>query len=149
MFHFRWFDSWQNINIAVKELLPIVMATAIWGKEWSGQSVRCWCDNEAVVAVVNTGWCQDRHLMHLMRCLFFYAAHFRFCMLARHIAGAANSKADALSRGKLSLFFSTFPQACPTPSPIPQPLLELALDTSQDWTSPHWRETFCSSLRTV
>ena len=113
--HFRWPDSWQNINIAVKELLPIVMATAIWGKEWSGQSVRCWCDNEAVVVIVNTGWCRDRHQVHLMRCLFFYAAHFRRCVLARHIAGAANSKEDTLSRSKLSLFFSTFPQASPTP----------------------------------
>ena len=74
-----------------------------------------------------------------MQCLFFYAAHFRCCVLARHIVGAANSKADALLRGKLSLYFSTFPQASPNPSPIPQSLLELALDTSQDWTSPHRR----------
>ena len=54
-FQFRWPDSWQNINIAVKELLPIVMTITIWSKVWSGQSVRCWCDNEAVVTVVNTG----------------------------------------------------------------------------------------------
>ena len=112
-FHFRWPDSWQNINIAVKELLPIVMATAIWGKEWSGQSVRCWCDNEAVVAVVNTGWCRDRHLMHQMRSLFFYAAHFRCCVSAHHIAGAVNSKADTLSRSKL--FFLYLPAGQPHP----------------------------------
>ena len=97
-FHFRWPNSWQNINIAAKELLPILLAAAIWGKEWTGRSVRCWSDNAAVVAVVNTRWCRDRHLMHLMRCLFFYAAHFRFGISARHIAGAENTNADALSR---------------------------------------------------
>ena len=94
-------DSWQNVSIAAKELLPILLAVVLWGKEWTGRSVRCWSDNAAVVAVVNTGWCQDKHLMHLMRCLFFYDAHFRFGILARHIAGVANTKADALSRGKL------------------------------------------------
>ena len=74
-FHFRWSNSWKNTNIAAKELLPILLAVAIWGKEWMSQSVRCWSDNAALAAVVNTGWCGDRHLMHLMQCLFFYAAH--------------------------------------------------------------------------
>ena len=90
----------------------------MWGREWSALSIRCWCDNAAVVSVINTGWCQDKHLMYLMRCLFFYAARFCFCLSARHIAGAANlynvSRADTLFWNKMSNFFSIFPQANPT-----------------------------------
>lgn len=42
-------------NITVKELLPIVLATALWGPGWSGKTVRAQCDNAAVVAIVNSG----------------------------------------------------------------------------------------------
>ena len=38
--------------IAAKELLPIIVATTIWGPQWVGASVLCHCDNEAVVAAV-------------------------------------------------------------------------------------------------
>ena len=31
------------------------MAVAIWGKVWRGKTVRCVCDNAAVVAIVNSG----------------------------------------------------------------------------------------------
>ena len=148
-FQVKWSNSWKSLSIAVKELLPILLAAATWGREWSGLSIRCLRDNAAVVMVINTGWCRDKHLMHLMRCLFFCAAHFRFYLSARHIPGALNSKADALSRDKLSLFCSIFPQASLVPSSIPLLLLDPASDSSQDWTSPCWRETFCSLLTTV
>ena len=39
-------------NIATQELLPVVLAGAVWGKAWTGWHVQCLCDNEAVVAVL-------------------------------------------------------------------------------------------------
>ncbi len=56
----RWFQlrlpsSWSDIHITAKELLPIVLATALWGRYWQGSSVTCRCDNMAVVAIVNSG----------------------------------------------------------------------------------------------
>ena len=39
-------------NITVKELLPIVIAAAIWGQTWGGKTVRAQCANMAAVAVV-------------------------------------------------------------------------------------------------
>ena len=148
-FQVEWPDSWSTFSIAVKELLPILFAAVIWGREWSQKSIRCMCDNAAVVTVINTGWCRDKHLMHLMRCLFFCAARFQFCLSARHIPGALNCKADALSRNKMPLFFSICPQARQRPEVVPQPLLDLAADSSQDWTSPHWSAMFNNLLGTV
>ena len=46
-FQIKWPDSWREINI---ELLPILVASAVWGREWSGLSICCWCDNAAVVS---------------------------------------------------------------------------------------------------
>ena len=48
-FQFQWSDSTREYHITVKELLPIVFATAVWGQHWENKSVLCWCDNEAVV----------------------------------------------------------------------------------------------------
>lgn len=50
----EWFQlklptSWEGIHITVKELLPIVISVALWGEHWQGKSVKCWCDNAAVV----------------------------------------------------------------------------------------------------
>ena len=41
----------QDESIMVKELTPVVIASAIWGRQWAGHTVQCKCDNEAVVAV--------------------------------------------------------------------------------------------------
>ena len=131
-------------------MVPILLAAAVWGREWSGKAVRCHCDNSAVVSAVNSGWCREKHLMHLLRCLFFFAAHYRFRISAQHIPGADNVRADALSRGRISQFFS-LSQAEPNPNPTPFPhcLLELAADNNIDWTSPHWTEMFRNSLTTA
>ena len=34
--------------ITLKELVPIVLAAAIWGKQWNGKTVLAQCDNAAV-----------------------------------------------------------------------------------------------------
>ncbi len=52
-FEVNWFqlklpESWKMIHITVKELLPIVLGVAVWGDEWRGKTIKCWCDNAAV-----------------------------------------------------------------------------------------------------
>ncbi len=49
----------------------------------------------AVVTVINKGATRDPLLMHLVRCLFFYSAHYRFTLSAVHLPGSSNSGADA------------------------------------------------------
>ena len=56
-------DSWQEVPITMKELLPIVLA-AMWGSLWRGFTVSCRCDNAAVVNIVNSGKTMDR-AMHV------------------------------------------------------------------------------------
>ena len=40
----------MELSIAVKELIPIIIAGAIWGKEWAKQKGKFSCD-ESVVAI--------------------------------------------------------------------------------------------------
>ena len=62
----EWFQlSWvgsemEEATIMVKELVPILVAVALWGKLWSGTSVMCRCDNQAVVAVITSRTSHDK-----------------------------------------------------------------------------------------
>ena len=55
----RWFQvEWDGYlptaHIAIKEMVPAVIAAAIWGKSWKGKAVRILSDNTAVVGALNT-----------------------------------------------------------------------------------------------
>ena len=52
-----------------KELLPIVLAIAIWGKCWKHKRVLVRCDNMAVVQIINHLRCKDPTMLHLFSLL--------------------------------------------------------------------------------
>ena len=148
-FQIQWPRSWEPLNIAVKELLPIVASAAVWGTNWAGRSVIFHCDNMAVVYALNARSAHDPNLSHLLGILFFFEAHFRFEHRACHIAGRDNLAADALSRNDADSFFSLLPQAPRTPTRIPPTLWELLFNLSLRWTSQSWGNLFSTSLREV
>ena len=137
-FQLRWPDAIQETQITVKELVPIVLAAAVWGTSWMGRNVMSYCDNAAVVAILNKGDCKEPQAMHLMRCLAFLKAKFQFSLYASHISGVNNDLADALSRDNLQYFLSNRPQAQLSPTPLPPELLDLTIIKKPDWTSPVW-----------
>ena len=145
-FQLAWPTHWSNHHIAAKELVPVVIAAALWGPQWTGHRVLFRSDNLSVVAAVNSGSSRDHTLAHLLRCLFFYSAAWQFTVSAQHIPGVQNTAADALSRDKASALPLLVPQASPNPSPIPPTLQELLLADNACWTSPHWRRTFKSFM---
>ena len=38
-------NKWHGMDIAAKELLPIILALVVWGKSWAGKRVECLCDS--------------------------------------------------------------------------------------------------------
>ena len=44
-FQLKWPQSWVAANIVPKELLPVMLACAVWGRSWRGKTIRCNCDN--------------------------------------------------------------------------------------------------------
>ena len=145
-FQIQWPPHWAGENIATKELVPIVAATVLWGQRWRGQSVRCQCDNMAVVAAINSGRAKFPPLNRLLRCMYFFCAHFNISVSAEHIEGRNNALADAISR---NLPLCSFPQLSHSPAQVPSPLANLLLDTSLLWSSPAWRGLFSACLRMV
>lgn len=146
-FQILWPEGWQSIHITAKELLPIVVAAAVWGSCWSRQRICFRCDNMAVVELLKSLTSQDRLLMHLLRCLAFYAAYFRFQFCATHVPGVQNTAADALSRNNMLLFTSLVPQG--QQIHIPSTILDLLVHNRPDWGSQAWTSLFTRSLSAV
>ena len=143
-FQVEWPENWHSIHIAAKELVPIVIAASIWGPAWRQRCVCFRTDNMSVVNVLGSCTSKDPVLMHLIRCLIFYAALFRFQFVAEHIPGVINVAADAISRNNLPLFHSIVPQI--PQAAIPQPVMELLVTNRPDWGSKSWTTLFERSL---
>jgi len=82
-----------------------------------------YCDNEAVVVILNSRHSKDLHLMHMLRTLFFIEAQYQFKLIARHVLGKLNTLADYLSRNKLKKIFTNHHIANQYLSCVPDNLL--------------------------
>ena len=51
-FQVQWPATWADVDISVKEVVPLVFAAALWGPAWTGCHVQFHVDNMAVVAVI-------------------------------------------------------------------------------------------------
>lgn len=49
-FQIQWPEQWADVNIAIKELVPVVVAAAVWGQLWVGSSTEF---NQAAVVSLN------------------------------------------------------------------------------------------------
>ena len=145
-FQVQWPQEWAQVPIAPKELVPIVMAMALWGPQWAGSVVCCHCDNAAVVATINKGSTRDPALIRRLRIPALLCAVLNVTVTAHHLPGAENTSADALSCNNLRLFSVLNPQASPIPAVIPKELLELVFNKSLLWTSPDWMGLFSATL---
>ena len=141
-----WNGVWSGVNIATKELLPILLAVAMWGAYWHGSQVLVRCDNMAVVQIMAANSSKDAVVMHLLRGLHFFSAYYNINMQVVHIPGAVNTCADAISRNLMQVFFKENPSARRSPTPIPDCLWDILVRTQPDWRSESWKRSLVASL---
>ena len=134
-FQLRWSAEWATVGIMAKELVPIVISCAVWGKSLAKKRVEFQCDNQSLVTAINKGTAKDTLVMHLLRCLWFFTALFDIDITATHIAGINNKAADMLSRNHMRRFFTVHPEALQYPTQVPVSLVSLITPQKLDWTS--------------
>ena len=148
-FKWQWPPEWLPVAIMAKELVPIVLSCAVWGRHMVRRVVLFQCDNASVVSAVKKGSSIDPLVMRLLRCLWFFVAYFDTCLTIEHLAGALNIAADQLSRNNMQSFFVTTPQADQQQTPLPAELLQIMALHGPDWTSQEFKELFAATIRRV
>lgn len=119
--------AWQENNITVLELYPIVLALSIW-KDWlSNKKLRIHTDNQDLVHVINKKSSREKSIMPLIRKLVLTTLKNNTLVHAVHIPGASNCLADALSRLQLEKFKRLAPHMEDQPSVVPNHLLPQAI----------------------
>ena len=91
-------ENWKNKNIATLEILNVLVAIRLWSKIWKNQTLKFFCDNAAVVSVLNTGKTRDPILATICRNIFMLCAESDIELKFAHIRGEKNTIADLLSR---------------------------------------------------
>ena len=94
----RFPKEWTSVNIAIKELLPIVLAVQLWGHQMQNAKILFMSDNRSVVYVINKKTSKDPMLMELLRKLVVATMTHNIDFQAKHIPGKHNVIADLLSR---------------------------------------------------
>ena len=122
----------QEYGIMAKEMLPIVVAAAVWGQKWAGSLVLARCDNMLVVATVNSGSSREKDTMHLRRCLAFLEARWSCQIKAVHIPGTDNEVADALSHNCADVAYALMQGADKEPVAVQEEVLRAVAGVQPD-----------------
>ena len=87
-----------SLPITQLEMLNVLVATKLWGPRWANRRVNIFCDNLAVVQVLQSGSGRDPYLLAVARNVWLYAAKWDIEFQFSHIPGKHNNIADLLSR---------------------------------------------------
>lgn len=124
-FALRWTPQLAPLQIAIKELFPIVLAIEVWGNLFRNHKVLFFSDNDAVVNIINKQTCKDKQLMVLVRRLVLSALKHNILFRAKHIPGKHNVIADGLSRFQFQTVFKKAPWLDKTQTELPPVLLQI------------------------
>ena len=100
--HGEFSDNEQKLNISILELYPIVLGLYIWSDLLENKCVLMFCDNYAVVHMINKQSSKDVNAMSLIRFLVVTCLKANIYFRAKHIPGVKNSVADSISRQQVA-----------------------------------------------
>ena len=86
-----------SYHITLRELFPIVLALEIWGEYLQNKCVTFYCNNQAVVYIINKQTSKDPSIMKLVRRFVVLILKYNFLFQVLHIEGVPNMAADQLS----------------------------------------------------
>ena len=98
----RFPSSWQNLDIEVLELYPILVLVGINATAMKDSVVRLRCDNQALVWSINKLSSRNQSVMKLMRPLVLLLLSHNISLEAEYISSKDNWLCDTLSREQVS-----------------------------------------------
>ena len=116
----RWNNVCSGNGVDFQELFAIVAAAYTWGHQWAGQRIVFITDNKPITQIWDKGTSTSPNIMTLVRKLFLFAVQNNFSVAFKHIPGASNPIADALSRFQATRFRHLKPEADKDPTELPR-----------------------------
>ena len=93
----EWLSS-SDIPIHLKEFWVVLVSAWLWGEHWSGKIVYIFCDNDAVVEVLEKERPRDPKMLELLREFMYIVCTRKFTPVFRKIGTRENKVADKISR---------------------------------------------------
>ena len=91
-------------SIEYLELYAVLVGVMNWIKIFANKRIILFCDNEAVVHMINNNVSRCKQCMGLIRLLVLESMIHNVRVFARHVGTKDNGKADALSRLDIKRF---------------------------------------------
>ena len=91
----------MDLPIHALEMLAVLVAVRFWGKTCVGGKIQIYCDNDAVVQVLNSSKTKDDFMGSCLREIWLEVSKCGFEMRAVHLPGVENRVADWLSRWEI------------------------------------------------
>ena len=91
-------------SIEYLELYAATVGVVLWISKFKNQKIYLFCDNQAVVNMINNTTSGCRNCMVLIRTIVLQGLKFNVLIKAKYVRSKQNCRADALSRKKFKLF---------------------------------------------
>ena len=117
------------MGIHLKEFWVILVSAWLWGEQWQGYMVYIFCDNTAVVEVLDKEKPRDPGMLDLLREFLYIVCTRKFTPVFRKIGTKENSTADYISRchdsNQIAKYFQSKKLPMRTPITAPDCLFKL------------------------
>ena len=116
-------------SIEFLELFGLCAGIFTWEEELANQRLIIFCDNQAVIAMVNNMTSGCRHCMHLLRLLTLNGMKYNRRLYVKYVSSKNNFLADSLSR----LEFDRFRRLGPEMNQYPEKINESLWPVTKVW----------------
>ena len=107
----RPFPAWlqdRSIPIHIKEFWVVLVSAWLWGEHWQGKLVYIFCDNVAVVEVLDKEKPKNKKMLELLQEFLYIVCTRKFTPIFRRIGTKENFVADFISLTHDPIEISTF-----------------------------------------
>ena len=141
----RWGDFISKCDPSIEylELFGLVIAVFIWSEQLANNRSVVFCDNQAVVTMVNDTTSSCKNCMVLIRLLTLRCLKFNMRIFARWVKGSENQFSDALSRLQFKRFWHLVEKSGRTVNRKPNPLPDMLWPPAKLWIAQQPRSLHC------
>ena len=107
----EWFQGkWgeflnQEPSIEYQELYGVATSILLWADQYKNKRISLYCDNQAIVAMINNGSSSCMNCMKLIRIITLRSLELNVHIFAKYVSSAENDFSDALSRFQMDRFW--------------------------------------------